>query len=194
MTFELPPLPYGMDALVPYISRETLEYHYGKHHLTYVNNLNNLLPSSGFEGKSLEEIIVNASGGIFNNAAQVWNHTFYWHCLTPTSENISQPTGALAKAIDAKFGSFDAFKEAFTKSATTLFGSGWTWLVQNKDGSIEIVNTSNAGNPLTDGKKPLFTCDVWEHAYYIDVRNARPKYLENFWHLANWKFAEENFK
>lgn len=192
MTFQLPPLPYEMDALQPYISRETLEYHYGKHHQTYVNNLNNLLPNSGFENKSLEEIIKTSNGGIFNNAAQVWNHTFYWHCLTPNAR--PEPQGALAEAINKKFGSFAAFKEAFTKSATTLFGSGWAWLVKNHDGSVEIVNTSNAGNPLTDDKTPLFTCDVWEHAYYIDVRNARPKYLENFWQLANWEFVEKNFK
>lgn len=192
MTFELPKLPYELDGLEPYISRETLEYHYGKHHQTYVNNLNNLLPGSGFEGKSLEDIIRKSTGGLFNNAAQVWNHTFYWHCMTPNGGG--EPGGELAKAITAKFGSFATFKEAFTKSATTLFGSGWTWLVKNTDGSVDIVNTSNAGNPLTEGQKPLFTCDVWEHAYYIDVRNARPKYLENFWHLANWKFAEENFK
>ena len=194
MTFELPKLPYEIDALAPYISRETLEYHYGKHHQAYVNNLNNLLPGSGLEGLSLEEIILKSSGGIFNNAAQVWNHTFYWHSLTPAEQSRPQPSGALAKAIEAKFGSFDAFKEAFTKSATTLFGSGWSWLVQTKDGSLEIVNTSNAGTPLTDGKKPLFTCDVWEHAYYIDVRNARPKYLDNFWQVINWQFAEANFK
>jgi Fe-Mn family superoxide dismutase len=192
MTFELPKLPYEMDALAPYISRETLEYHYGKHHQTYVNNLNNLLPGSGLEGKNLEQIILNSTGGIFNNAAQVWNHTFYWHSLTPNGGG--EPSGKLADAINKKFGSFAAFKEAFTKSATTLFGSGWTWLVQNTDGSVDIVNTSNAGTPLTDGKTPLFTCDVWEHAYYIDVRNARPKYLENFWAVVNWKFAEENFK
>ncbi|MFN7097649.1 MAG: superoxide dismutase [Gammaproteobacteria bacterium] len=192
MTFELPKLPYELDGLEPYISRETLEYHYGKHHQTYVNNLNNLLPGSGFEGKSLEDIIKHSTGGIFNNAAQVWNHTFYWHSMMPNGGG--EPGGELAKAITAKFGSFATFKEAFTKSATTLFGSGWTWLVKNADGTVDIVNTSNAGNPMTDGKKPLFTCDVWEHAYYIDVRNARPKYLDNFWHLANWTFAEENFK
>lgn len=192
MTFELPKLPYEMNALEPYISQETLEYHYGKHHQTYVNNLNNLLPGSGLEGKTLEQIVLSSTGGIFNNAAQVWNHTFYWHSLTPNGGG--EPSGKLAEAINKKFGSFAAFKEAFTKSATTLFGSGWTWLVQNTDGSLDIVNTSNAGNPLTDDKKPLFTCDVWEHAYYIDVRNARPKYLENFWAIVNWKFAEENFK
>ncbi len=192
MTFELPKLPYEMNALEPYISQETLEYHYGKHHQAYVNNLNNLLPGSGFEGQALEQIVLKSSGGIFNNAAQVWNHTFYWHSMTP--QGGGEPHGALADAINKKWGSFAAFKEAFTKSATTLFGSGWTWLVKNSDGSLDIVNTSNAGNPLTDGKKPLLTCDVWEHAYYIDVRNARPKYLDNWWALVNWKFAEGNYK
>jgi len=192
MTFELPKLPYAKNALAPHISEETIEYHYGKHHQAYVNNLNNLVPGTEFEGKSLEDIIKKSSGGIFNNAAQVWNHTFYWHSLSPNGGG--EAGGALKDAIDKKYGSFEKFKEAFTKSATTLFGSGWTWLVKNDKGEIDIVNTSNAGCPITDGLIPLLTCDVWEHAYYIDVRNARPQYLVNFWDIVNWQFAEENFE
>lgn len=191
MAFELPALPYAQNALEPTISAETLEYHYGKHHQTYVNNLNNLVPGTEFEGKSLEDIITSANGGIFNNAAQVWNHTFYWNCMTPDATGA--PAGDLAAAIDSTFGSFDAFKEQFSKSAATNFGSGWTWLVKNADGSIAIANTSNAGCPLTDGQTPLLTVDVWEHAYYIDFRNARPKYLEAFWGLVNWDFVAANF-
>ncbi len=191
MAFELPPLPYADDALEPTISAETISYHYGKHHQTYVNNLNNLVPGTEFENSTLEEIIQKSSGGIFNNAAQVWNHTFYWNCLTPNGQG--QPSGELASAIDAAFGSFDEFKTQFSTSAATNFGSGWTWLVKNADGSLEIVNTSNAGNPLTSGQTPLLTCDVWEHAYYIDYRNARPKYLEAFWEIVNWDFVAENF-
>jgi Fe-Mn family superoxide dismutase len=191
MAFELPPLPYAKDALEPTISAETLEFHYGKHHQTYVTNLNNLVPGTEFEGASLEDIITKASGGIFNNAAQVWNHTFYWNCMTPNASGA--PTGELAAAIDSTFGSFDAFKEEFSKSAATNFGSGWTWLVKNADGSIAIVNTSNAGCPLTEGQTPLLTVDVWEHAYYIDFRNARPKYLEAFWGLVNWDFVAANY-
>lgn len=191
MAFELPNLPYAQNALEPHISAETIEYHYGKHHQTYVNNLNNLVPGTEFEGKSLEDIITKSSGGVFNNAAQIWNHTFYWNCLTPNAKD--DVSGDLAAAIDSKFGSFSEFKEQFTKSATTNFGSGWTWLVKNSDNSIEIVNTSNAGCPLTDGQTPLLTCDVWEHAYYIDYRNARPKYLESFWALVNWDFVAANF-
>jgi len=191
MAFELPPLPYAQNALEPTISAETLEYHYGKHHQTYVNNLNNLVPGTEFEGLSLEEIITKASGGIFNNAAQVWNHTFYWNCMTPDAKG--RPSGELAADIDKTFGSFDQFKEDFSKSAATNFGSGWTWLVKKKDGSIAIVNTSNAGCPLTEGQTPLLTVDVWEHAYYIDYRNARPKYLEAFWGLVNWDFVEANY-
>jgi Fe-Mn family superoxide dismutase len=191
MAFELPPLPYAQNALEPTISAETLEYHYGKHHQTYVNNLNNLVPGTEFEGLSLEEIVTKSSGGIFNNAAQVWNHTFYWNCMTPNGKDAV--SGDLAAAIDSTFGSFDAFKDALSKSAATNFGSGWTWLVKNADGSIEIVNTSNAGCPLTTGQTPLLTVDVWEHAYYIDYRNARPKYLEAFWGLVNWDFVEANF-
>lgn len=190
MAFELPALPYAKNALEPHISAETLEFHYGKHHNTYVVNLNNLVSGTEFENKSLEEIIKSSTGGIFNNAAQVWNHTFYWHCLAPQAGG--EPTGALAKAIEAAFGSFAAFKEAFTKSAVGNFGSGWTWLVKKADGSLAIVNTSNAGNPLTNGETPLLTVDVWEHAYYIDYRNARPKYMESFWALVNWDFVSKN--
>ncbi|AJQ99349.1 MULTISPECIES: superoxide dismutase [Fe] [Hafnia] len=190
MSFELPALPYEKNALEPHISAETLEYHYGKHHNTYVVNLNNLIKGTEFEGKSLEEIIKTSTGGIFNNAAQVWNHTFYWHCLSPKGGNA--PTGAVADAINKAFGSFEAFKEELTKSAVGNFGSGWTWLVKKADGSLAIVNTSNAATPLTNGDKPLLTVDVWEHAYYIDYRNARPKYLENFWALVNWEFVAKN--
>ncbi len=192
MTFELPPLPYAKDALAPHISEETLEYHYGKHHQTYVTNLNNLVPGTEFEGKSLEEIIKSSSGGIFNNAAQVWNHTFYWNSLSPNGGG--EPTGELANAINRTFGSFEEFKEAFTKCAVTTFGSGWAWLVKNPNGTLELVSTSNAGCPLTEGQTPLLTCDVWEHAYYIDYRNARPKYLEAFWNLVNWDFAAKNYE
>ncbi|WP_424192494.1 superoxide dismutase [Fe] [Ampullimonas aquatilis] len=190
MAHTLPALPYELDALAPHISKETLEFHYGKHHQTYVTNLNNLVPGTEFETASLEDIVKKSSGGIFNNAAQVWNHTFYWHSLSP--KGGSAPTGALADAINAKWGSFDAFKEAFTKSAIGNFGSGWTWLVKKADGSLDIVNTSNAATPLTGADKPLLTADVWEHAYYIDYRNARPKYLEAFWALVNWDFAAKN--
>ncbi|GAB4258359.1 MAG: superoxide dismutase [Fe] [Methylomicrobium sp.] len=192
MAYELPALPYAKDALAPHISVETIEYHYGKHHQTYVTNLNNLVPGTEFEGLSLEEIVIKSSGGIFNNAAQVWNHTFYWNCLSPNGGGA--PTGGLANAIDRAFGSFEAFKEAFTKCAVTTFGSGWAWLVKNKDGSLELVSTSNAGCPLTEGKTPILTCDVWEHAYYIDYRNARPTYLEAFWALVNWDFANANYE
>jgi Fe-Mn family superoxide dismutase len=194
MTFELPPLPYAQDALAPHISAETMEYHYGKHHKTYVTNLNNLIPGTQFEKMSLEEIIKNSQGGVFNNAAQVWNHTFYWHSLSPQkSGGGAEPHGKLAQAINETFGSYEKFKEEFTKTAIGTFGSGWAWLVKNSDGSLAIVSTSNAGTPITDNKKPLLTCDVWEHAYYIDYRNARPKYLEAFWQLVNWDFAEKNF-
>lgn len=191
MAFQLPPLPYANDALAPHISQETLEFHYGKHHQTYVTNLNNLVPGTEFEGKSLEEIVKSSTGGIFNNAAQVWNHTFYWNSLSPNGGG--EPQGALANAINRTFGSFEKFKEEFTKCAVTTFGSGWAWLVENKDGSLALVSTSNAGCPLTSGQKPLLTCDVWEHAYYIDYRNARPAYLEAFWQLVNWDFASKNF-
>ncbi|WP_421201758.1 superoxide dismutase [Fe] [Aeromonas enteropelogenes] len=191
MAFELPALPYAINALEPHISQETLEYHHGKHHNTYVVNLNNLVPGTEFEGKSLEEIIKTSSGGIFNNAAQIWNHTFYWHCLSPNGGG--EPTGALDDAITKSFGSFAEFKDAFTKSAIGNFGSSWTWLVKKADGSLAIVNTSNAGCPLTEaGTTPLLTVDLWEHAYYIDFRNLRPKYMETFWALVNWEFVAKN--
>ncbi|WP_303842303.1 superoxide dismutase [Fe] [Aeromonas sobria] len=191
MAFELPALPYAINALEPHISQETLEYHHGKHHNTYVVNLNNLVPGTEFEGKSLEEIITTSSAGIFNNAAQIWNHTFYWHCLSPNGGG--EPTGDLAAAINKAFGSFAEFKDAFTKSAIGNFGSSWTWLVKKADGSLAIVNTSNAGCPLTEaGTTPLLTVDLWEHAYYIDFRNMRPKYMETFWTLVNWEFAAKN--
>jgi Fe-Mn family superoxide dismutase len=191
MEHKLPPLPYALDALQPHMSKETLEFHYGKHHQSYVTNLNKLIKGTEFENASLEEIIKKSSGGIFNNSAQVWNHSFFWNCLSP--KGGSAPTGALASAINKKWQSFDAFKEAFAKSATSNFGSGWTWLVKKADGSIDIVNTSNAGTPLTTGDKPLLTCDVWEHAYYIDYRNRRPDFIGAFWNLANWEFAGSNF-
>lgn len=187
----LPELPYAENALEPHISAETMQYHYGKHHATYVDKLNTLIKNTEFEPSSLEEIIKGASGGIFNNAAQVWNHSFYWSCMSP--DGGGKPEGELAKAIDDSFNSFDEFKKKFTESATGNFGSGWTWLVKNADDRLEIVNTSNAGNPMTEGKHPLLTCDVWEHAYYIDYRNARPKYLEAFWQLVNWDFVAKNF-
>ncbi|MGR9605274.1 superoxide dismutase [Fe] [Pandoraea sputorum] len=191
MEHKLPELPYAIDALAPTISKETMEYHYGKHHQAYVTNLNNLIKGTEFENASLEDIIKKSSGGVFNNAAQVWNHTFFWNTLSPNGGGA--PTGDLAKAIDAKFGSFDAFKETFSKSAVGNFGSGWTWLVKKADGSVDIVNTSNAATPLTGADKPLITIDVWEHAYYIDYRNARPKFVEAFWNLVNWEFAAKNF-
>ncbi len=191
MVHELPPLPYAKNALVPYISEETIEYHYGKHHQTYVTNLNNLIKGTKFESLSLEDSVKQSSGGIFNNAAQVWNHTFYWNCLSPNGGG--EPSGALADAINKKFGSFANCKEEFTKCAVTTFGSGWAWLVKNLDGSLEIVSTSNAGTPLTQDKTALLTCDVWEHAYYIDYRNLRPKYVESFWNLVNWEFAARQY-
>lgn len=190
MAFTLPALPYAIDALAPHISQETLEFHHGKHHQAYVTNLNNLVAGTEFESASLEDIIKKSSGGVFNNAAQVWNHTFYWNSMSPNGGG--QPTGALLDAINAKWGSVDAFKDAFNKSAAGNFGSGWTWLVKKTDGSLDIVNTSNAATPLTTSDVALFTCDVWEHAYYIDYRNARPKYLESFWALVNWDFAAAN--
>jgi superoxide dismutase, Fe-Mn family len=192
MAHTLPPLPYEKDALAPHLSAETFEYHYGKHHQAYVTNLNNLIPGTEFETAALEDIIKKSSGGIYNNAAQIWNHTFFWSSLKPNGGGA--PTGALADAINAKWGSFDAFKEAFTKSAVGNFGSGWTWLVKKADGSVDIVNTGPAGTPLTTTDKALLTIDVWEHAYYIDYRNARPKFVEVFLtSLANWDFAAANF-
>lgn len=190
MEHALPALPYPLDGLQPHISKETLEFHYGKHHQTYVTNLNNLIKGTEFESASLEEIVKKSSGGVFNNAAQIWNHTFYWNSLSPKGGGA--PSGALAAAIDKKWGSFDAFKEAFTKSAVGNFGSSWTWLVKKADGSLDIVNTSNAATPVTTADIPLITCDLWEHAYYIDYRNRRPDYLGAFWSLVNWDFASKN--
>ena len=187
MAIELPALPYARDALVPTISAETIDYHYGKHHQAYVTNLNNQIKGTEFENADLETIIKKSSGGVFNNAAQIWNHTFYWNCLSP--KGGGEPTGKLAEAINKAFGSFAAFKEEFTKTCVGTFGSGWGWLVQRPDGSLALVSTSNAATPLTGSDKALLTCDVWEHAYYIDYRNARPKYVEAFWNLVNWEFA-----
>lgn len=192
MSFELPALPYAKNALEPHISAETLEFHYGKHHQTYVTKLNGLIEGTDFAGKSLEEIVKTSSGGVFNNAAQVWNHTFYWNSMAPNAGG--EPTGALADAINKTFGSFADFKAKFNDSAVNNFGSSWTWLVKKADGSLAIVNTSNAATPITEaGVTPLLTVDLWEHAYYIDYRNARPNYLEGFWKLANWSFAAANF-
>ena len=192
MEHTLPPLPYAMDALQPHISKETFEYHYGKHHQAYVTNLNNLIKGTEFENAGLEDIIRKSSAGIFNNSAQVWNHTFFWHSMKPAGGGAA--SGALAEAINKKWGSLDDFKKAFQASAVGNFGSGWTWLVKKPDGSVDIVNTSNAATPLTTDNKPLLTVDVWEHAYYIDYRNARPKFVETFLNsLANWDFAAKNF-
>ena len=192
MAFELPALPYEKNALEPHISAETLEYHYGKHHATYVSKLNGLVEGTDMANKDLEEIVKSSEGGVFNNAAQIWNHTFYWNSLSPNGGG--EPTGALADAINAKWGYFADFKAALNDKAVNNFGSSWTWLVKTADGSLDIVNTSNAGTPLTDASlTPLLTVDLWEHAYYIDYRNARPKYLEGFWALANWDFAASNF-
>ncbi|MDD3286831.1 MAG: superoxide dismutase [Bacteroidales bacterium] len=189
--FTLPEFPFAQDALEPHISKTTIEFHYGKHHQTYVDNLNKLIIGTEFENSTLEEIVLKSSGGIFNNAAQVWNHTFYWNCLTPKS-NL-KPEGKLLDAIEKEFGSYDQFKEKFTNAAVTLFGSGWAWLVKDKDGKLEIVQTSNAENPMRQDKTPLLVCDVWEHAYYIDKQNRRPAYLESFWNLVDWKKVEERF-
>jgi superoxide dismutase, Fe-Mn family len=191
MEHTLPALPYALDALAPHISKETLEFHYGKHHQTYVTNLNNLVKGTEFESADLESIVKKSSGGLFNNSAQIWNHTFYWNGLKP--QGGGKPSGALATAIDAKWGSFEAFQEAFNKMAVGNFGSSWTWLVKKADGALDIVNTSNAATPLTTADKALITCDLWEHAYYIDYRNRRPDYLKAFWALANWDFAAKNF-
>ncbi|MFC2067435.1 superoxide dismutase [Chloroflexota bacterium] len=192
MEHQLPELPYNKDALAPHISAETIEYHYGKHHKAYVDNINRLIPGTEFENIPLEEIIQKSSGGIFNNAAQIWNHSFYWNCLSP--KGGGEPNGELANIISEQFGSFAPFKEKFTITAVTLFGSGWIWLVKNSDSSLSIETTSNARNPLKEGKKALLTCDVWEHAYYIDYRNARAKYIEEFWNLVNWDFVTANLK
>ena len=187
----LPPLPYAKNALAPTMSEETLEFHYGKHHQAYVTNLNNLIKGTEFDNLPLEEIIQKSSGGVFNNSAQVWNHTFFWNCMKPNGGGA--PTGKVADAINAKWGSFDKFKEEFQKSAVGNFGSGWTWLVKKADGSVDIVNTSNAATPLTSADKALLTVDVWEHAYYIDYRNARPKFVESWWNIVNWDFVNQNF-
>lgn len=192
MPYTLPSLPYAMDALAPFLTKETLEFHYGKHHQTYVDNLNKLALGTEFDGKSLEEIIKKAQGPIFNNAAQIWNHTFYWNGLKPKA--IPEPTGDIGKAILDSFGSFAKFKEQFADTSVKQFGSGWGWLVRGTDGKLKVVSTSNAGNPLTAGDKPLLTCDVWEHAYYIDYRNARAKYVDAFWAHVNWEFVEKNLK
>ncbi|HQW82572.1 MAG: superoxide dismutase [Fe] [Rhodanobacteraceae bacterium] len=185
MAIELPALPYARDALAPHISAETIDFHYGKHHQAYVTNLNNQIKGTEFESLSLEEIIRKSSGGMFNNAAQVWNHTFYWNSLKPSGGG--EPTGKLADAINTAFGSFAQFKEQFTNTALTTFGSGWAWLVQRADGSLGLISTSNAATPLTGTDRALLTCDVWEHAYYVDYRNARAKYVEAFWNLVNWE-------
>ena len=190
--FTLPALPYALDALEPYMSRETLEFHWGKHHQTYVNNLNNLTAGTAFEGKDLVEVIRSSEGGVFNNAAQVFNHTFFWNGMKP--QGGGEPTGALLDAIVATWGSYTEFRKAFAAAAAGNFGSGWTWLVKNPDGTLAIVNTSNAGTPLTGEQVPLLNLDVWEHAYYIDHRNARPKFIDTFFdYLVNWSFAEKNF-
>ena len=190
MAFELPALPYEKNALEPHISSETLDFHYGKHHNTYVQKLNGLVEGTDLEGKSLEDIIKTSSGGVFNNAAQIWNHTFYWNSLSPNGGG--EPTGAVADAINAAFGSFEDFKAKFNDMAVNNFGSSWTWLVKKADGTLDIVNTSNAATPITEDLTPLITVDLWEHAYYIDYRNARPKYLEAFWNLVNWDFVTDN--
>ena len=188
---ELQKLPYEMGALEPHISQKTLEFHYGKHHNGYVSNLNKLIVGTPFEGKTLEEIVMTSQGGIFNNAAQIWNHTFYWNCMTPNPKPA--PAGKLMDAITRDFGSFEAFKEKFVNACVTLFGSGWAWLVADKTGKLSIVQTSNAQCPLTEGLKPLLVCDVWEHAYYLDYQNLRANYVNEFWSIINWKFVESNF-
>lgn len=191
MEHKLPTLNYALDALAPHISKETLEFHYGKHHQTYVTNLNNLIQGTEFQNSTLEEIIAKSSAGIFNNAAQVWNHSFYWNCLAPNAGG--EPTGALKTAIDKKFGSFEEFKKQFTATCVGTFGSGWGWLVKTPAGELELVSTSNAATPLNTVNKALLTCDVWEHAYYIDYRNSRPNYMAAFWNLVNWDFVSKNF-
>ncbi len=191
MKFSLPQLPYDLDGLEPVISKRTLEFHYGKHHQAYVNNLNNLVPGTEFENADLESIIKNANGGIFNNGAQIWNHTFYFFSFSPKGGNA--PTGPLAQAIDETYGSFEDFKDTFNKAAATLFGSGWAWLVKNSDGKLEIIKESNAGNPLRYGLTPILTCDVWEHAYYLDYQNRRPDYISNFWKCIDWDIVGKRF-
>ncbi|MCF8304764.1 MAG: superoxide dismutase [Bacteroidales bacterium] len=192
MAFVLPELPYEMDALEPHISKRTVEFHYTKHHQGYVNKVNGLIPGTGFEDASLEKIIKEADGGIFNNGAQVWNHTFYWYSLSP--DGGGEPKGKLLDAIKENFGSFESFKEQFTNAAKTLFGSGWTWLVQTEDGKLDIIKTGNANNPLRNGKNPILTCDMWEHAFYLDYQNRKPEYLEGFWNLINWDAVTKRMK
>jgi superoxide dismutase, Fe-Mn family len=192
MAFTLPTLPYPIDALEPFISARTLEFHHGKHHQAYVNNVNGLIPGTAFENATLEEIVKKAEGGIFNNGAQVYNHTFYFAQFSPDGSH--EPKGALKDMLISVFGSLEAFLEQFNKAAVTLFGSGWAWLVQNQEGKLEIIQTSNAGCPLREGKKPLLTCDVWEHAYYLDKQNLRPKYIEDFWKVVDWKVISERFE
>ena len=192
MSFELPKLPYEITALEPYISKETLEYHHGKHHNSYVNNLNKMIKGTEFEQFSLDEIVLKSEGGMFNNAAQIWNHTFYFNGFSP--DGGGEPTGVLADKINAAFGDFASFVDQFNKKAATTFGSGWVWLVQNNNGGLEIINSFNAGNPLTEGYHPLLTCDVWEHAYYVDTRNDRGAYVKNFWNIVNWDFVANNLK
>lgn len=191
MAFELPDLPYKKNALEPYISEKTIEFHYGKHHQAYVNKVNDQAKGTPFENASLEQIIKKADGGVFNNGAQVWNHTFYFMQFSPNG--VKEPLGEIKDAIENKFGSVDKFREEFSNAAATLFGSGWAWLVKNEKGELEIVQTANAGNPLRDGKTPLLTCDVWEHAYYLDKQNARPKYIEDFWKILDWNVIAERF-
>lgn len=191
MKHELPPLPYPMDALQPHISKETLEFHYGKHHQTYVSTLNGMIEGTEFERMSLEDIVRKSQGAMFNNAGQAWNHTFYWNCMSP--QGGGKPPGKLAAAIDREFGSFEGFRKQFSKAAADTFGSGWVWLVKNIDGSVAIQSTSNAGTPLTTDRRPLLTCDVWEHAYYIDYRNQRERYVQALIEKRlNWDFAEKN--
>ena len=191
MTFELPALPYDKHALEPYLSAETLEHHYGKHHKAYIDKLNELIAGTEYADRSLEDIIRSSSGPLFNQAAQVWNHTFYWHCLSP--HGGGEPQGKLRQAIDEHFGSFSAFREAFNSKALANFGAGWTWLVKTSDGELSILNTGNAETPVAEDFTPLMTVDVWEHAYYIDYRNGRAKYLENIWNILNWDFVAQNY-
>ncbi|MFB6340683.1 superoxide dismutase [Saccharicrinis sp. FJH62] len=191
MKFELPPLPYALDALAPYLDKKTLEFHHGKHHQAYVNNLNNLIEGTSYADMDLEMIIKSSEGGIFNNAAQIWNHTFYFAQFS--ADGTKEPIGKLAEAINKDFGSFAEFKEKFSKAAATLFGSGWAWLVEGNDGKLDIIQTSNAGIPLKEDMKPLLTCDVWEHAYYLDYQNKRPDYIQAFWNILDWKIIEERY-
>lgn len=191
MTFELSPLPFAADALEPIISAKTLSFHHGKHHQAYVNNLNNLIKSTKFElGYTLEQIVMESEGAIFNNASQVWNHDFYWNCLTKKS---SEPDNFLMSRIESDFGSFENFKSQFSEASVKLFGSGWTWLVKDSEGKLSIIQTSNAANPMTDGYTPLLTCDVWEHAYYLDYQNRRPDYIKSFWDIVDWKKVSARF-